>query len=94
MAGIIGYKGRVHVNVGQPLTDGFTTPEELAAAIDRSIHAQYRLFASNLLAADVDASDVTPEQRTQFEQRMAAMDPKWREIAKAMYAKPVENQRS
>ena len=93
VAGIIGYKGRVHVNVGQPLTDGFATPEELAAAIDQAIHAQYRLFASNLLAAGVDASDVTPEQRAQFEQRMAAMDPKWRDIAKATYAKPVENQR-
>jgi hypothetical protein len=92
VAGIIGYKGRVHVNVGKPLTDGFTTPEELAAVIDQAIHAQYRLFASNLLAAGVEASDVTPERRAQFEQRMAAMDPKWREIAKATYAKPVENQ--
>ena len=94
VAGIIGYKGRVHVSVGKPLTDGFETPEELAQVIDRAIHSQYRLFASNVLAAGEASADITAEQRAQFEQRMAAMDPKWRDIAKATYAKPVENQRS
>lgn len=94
VSGIIGYKGRVHVSVGKPLTEGFETPEELALAIDRAVHSQYRLFASNLLAADAASADITAEQRAQFEQRMAAMDPKWREIAKETYARPVENQRS
>ena len=93
VSGIVGYKGRVHVSIGQPLKDGFDTPEELAAQIDRAIHSQYRLFAANLLAAGETSADITAEQKEKFEQRLAAMDPKWRDIAKTTYAKPVENQR-
>lgn len=94
VSGIIGYKGRVHVSIGQPLNEGFENPEELAVAIDQAIHQQYRLFPSNLLAAGETAADVTPEQKAQFEQRMSAIDEKWRDIVKATYAKPVENQRA
>lgn len=93
VSGIIGYKGRVHVSIGKPLSEGFENPEELAVVIDKAIHQQYRLFASNLLAADMTDSSITPEQKQVFEQRMAAIDAKWREIVKATYAKPAINQR-
>jgi len=93
VSGIVGYKGRVHVSVGQPLTNGFETPEELAVVIDKAIHQQYRLFASNQLAAGMDNKEITAEQRRFFEQRMAGIDEKWRNIVNATYAKPAINQR-
>ena len=93
VSGIVGYKGRVHVSVGQPLTNGFETPEELAVVIDKAIHQQYRLFASNQLAAKMEDKDITAEQRRFFEQRMASIDEKWRNIVNATYAKPAINQR-
>lgn len=94
VSGIVGYKGRVHVSFGQPLTEGFENPEELAVEIDKAIHQQYRLFPSNILAAGKVQSDITADQKAQFEERMSAIDAKWRDIVKATYAKPVENQQA
>ena len=46
-------KGQVHVSIGNPLEGEYNTPEEVAAAIDREIHLNYRLFDTNYLAYDV-----------------------------------------
>ena len=90
VAGIVGFKGRVHVSLGKPLSGDYDSPEELAQAIDQAIHSQYRLFPSNLLAAG-QADGVTAEERQRFESRLAAMPSELRDTVRAMYAKPVEN---
>ena len=90
VAGIVGFKGRVHVSLGKPLSGDYDSPEELALAIDQAIHSQYRLFPSNLLAAG-QADGVTTEERQRFEARLALMPSELRETVRAMYAKPVEN---
>lgn len=92
VAGIVGYKGRVHVSFGQPIQQAFDTPEALAQAIDEAIHLQYRLFPSNLVAAGL-LDGVSAMEREKFEQRIAAMPTELQETARKMYAQPVHNWR-
>ena len=48
--GIVGDKGQIIVAFGEPLTAGFETADELAAAIDRQIISHYQLQAPHLIA--------------------------------------------
>jgi len=50
MKGLTGFKGHVHVHFGAPITDSPDSPRELADRIDREMHANYHLHASNLVA--------------------------------------------
>ena len=50
MKGLTGFKGHVHVHFGAPITDAPDNPKDLAARIDREMHANYHLHASNLVA--------------------------------------------
>lgn len=50
MKGLTQYKGHVHVHFGVPIDDAPENPKELAGLINREIHANYRLHASNLVA--------------------------------------------
>ena len=92
VSGIVGFKGRVHVSLGKPLDGDYESAEELAQAIDQAIHTQYRLFPTNLLAAG-EAVECDDEERQRFESRLAALPESVREHVRAMYARPVLNQR-
>ena len=48
--GILGYKGRIHVNFGQPVGEGFENADALAAEVDRQIFSHYQLFPTNIIA--------------------------------------------
>ncbi len=48
--GLTGFKGHVHVHFGVPISESADTPKELASVIDREMHANYHLHASNLVA--------------------------------------------
>lgn len=50
MKGLTGFKGHVHVHFGAPIADAEDNPKELAARIDREMHANYHLHTSNLVA--------------------------------------------
>ncbi|MGO1500652.1 MAG: lysophospholipid acyltransferase family protein [Marinobacter sp.] len=50
MKGLTEFKGHVHVHFGAPIIDSPENAKELAALIDREIHANYHLHAANLLA--------------------------------------------
>ncbi len=51
--GLKGFKGRVHVSFGTPLTDRlYSSPEEVANEIDRQIHLNYKLWPTNYFAYD------------------------------------------
>jgi hypothetical protein len=98
--GIAGDKGRVHVSFGTPLGAGFTTPEAVAAEVDRQVIAGYCLHPTNIFAYQmlnpgapalpatfsVEPGDCSREQ---FEQRIAAMPGPQRPYALAIYANAV-----
>ncbi|MGI9278637.1 MAG: 1-acyl-sn-glycerol-3-phosphate acyltransferase [Endozoicomonas sp.] len=52
VTGIEGYKGKVHVAFSTPLTDEYENANQVVEEVDRQIHQNYRLFASNLIAFD------------------------------------------
>ncbi|MFT5575712.1 MAG: hypothetical protein ACI89D_001231 [Bermanella sp.] len=103
--GISGQKGRVHVHFGEPLTADFTSPIEVAAAVDAQIIEQYRLQPSNIwaykqqcgnddwrrLPSEVltELGDLGDASRAAFEQRMATIPADFREKAVAIYANAV-----
>ncbi len=90
VGGINGYKGRVNIAAGKPLTGGFETPAELAALIDEFIYANYRIYPSCLLSAGV-AEGVSEEDRKKFGDRIEAIAPELRDYVKRMYAAPYFN---
>lgn len=50
MKGLTGFKGHVHVHFGVPIHDSPDSAKDLATRIDREMHANYHLHASNLMA--------------------------------------------
>lgn len=80
--GITGYKGRVHLCIGQPLAGSFADPDEMAAAVDRAIVGGMRVYPTHVLAirraggADAVCRDSAlaplPRVMRAFESRIAA----------------------
>lgn len=103
--GISGQKGKVHVHFGEPLTAEYTTPHEVAAAVDAQIVEEYRLQPSNIWAYEqqcgkddwrrlpdgvlTELGDLSETSRAAFEQRMASIPAGFRQKAVAIYANPV-----
>ena len=50
--GLREYKGNVHITFGDVLTGEWTSPDDVAAEIDRQIHAGYRLWPTNWFSYD------------------------------------------
>ena len=78
--GLTGYKGRVHIAFGKPLTDEHVDAKSVAAEADRQILGLYRLYPSNYLAMEQLLSE-QPEVdisgwRDQFEAAMLAAEEK------------------
>lgn len=87
--GIVGFKGAVNVSFAQPVTDDFTTPDELAKLIDQKIRANYKLYPINYLAANVDSSDISTADKELFVYKLASFNLRERELLKTMYAAPI-----
>lgn len=56
--GFVGYKGRVHVAFGEPVTNVVDSAEDLnadslAEAIDKQVYTNYKLFPSNIVACQI-----------------------------------------
>jgi hypothetical protein len=106
--GITGYKGRVHVNFGERVSDGFEDAKQLAQEMDRRILAGYRLFPVHHLAYDMwDGREATLEvpsvealfpadevagARRYWEQRLQECPAEQRPWLVLQYARPVLNQ--
>lgn len=90
IAGIIGYKGRICVRVGDPITDDFETPELLAEHIDNFIHKNYQLFPTNLVASGVEGN-ITEEDKAKFAKRYEGIQEEEKSILVNTYAKPYFN---
>lgn len=93
VGGINGYKGRVNIVAGEPLTGDFETPQELAETIDNFIYSNYAMFPSCLLSAGV-SEGVSEDEKAKFETRMSKIEPQLRDYVKKMYAAPYFNQQS
>ena len=88
-------KRQVHVSIGNPLEGEYNTPEEVAAAIDREIHLNYRLFDTNYLAYDVlEGGDRFKDHystldRNEFLSKFAHLSEDVRSFVLNTYANPV-----
>ena len=114
--GIFGYKGRVHYHCGTPINawinelQGLPKNEfygELARRMDREIHAGYRIYPSNYVAADLlsgkntFAGHYTAKDKQTFERYLQGQLDKiiipnrdeafLRERMLTMYANPLKN---
>ncbi|MBB5212066.1 1-acyl-sn-glycerol-3-phosphate acyltransferase [Microbulbifer hydrolyticus] len=103
--GVVGHKGHVHAAFGTPIEKDFNDVTALADEIDRQIIGNYVLHPTNLIAYQMIYGeapqlpvgyppkpwhpDEHQEIREKFEQRMAAIDERWRDKAIQGYANPV-----
>ena len=92
--GIVGFKGRVHVAFGQPLTDVPAEPEQLAALIDKEIWQQYRLYPINYLAAGVQHHSVDAHIAEIWQQRLQALPQGAIPLLCQLYAAPLLKQQA
>ncbi|TBU78321.1 1-acyl-sn-glycerol-3-phosphate acyltransferase [Phytopseudomonas daroniae] len=106
--GITGYKGRVHVHFGDPLTSGFEDAKQLAAITDAHILTGYRLFPVHYLAyamwSERDPQLEVPAAESLFDAaELAAAKQQWQQRLSncpseqqpylvLQYAMPVRNQ--
>lgn len=90
--GIVGYKGRVHVAFGKPLTSVPAEPEQFAALIDQQIWQQYRLFPVNYLAAGQQHASVDDAVIELWQQRLQALPAAAAPMLSALYAAPLVKQ--
>ncbi|WP_404418098.1 1-acyl-sn-glycerol-3-phosphate acyltransferase [Marinospirillum sp.] len=97
--GISGFKGRVQVAFGKPLTaEDMPTPDAAAKAVDEQIRRLYRLFPSNYLAlealdelGDIAVPEFDTATRAAFNEQLAACPQEYRKQWLTMYANPVKN---
>ncbi|WP_188151790.1 1-acyl-sn-glycerol-3-phosphate acyltransferase [Teredinibacter waterburyi] len=103
--GISGFKGAVHVAVGEVLDQEFDSPDEVAAALDLQIQANYVLHPSNCFAFEMlegrvpdvhigaDNQLFSSRDRSaslsQFKEHIALCNDKWKETLLRSYANPV-----
>ena len=98
-AGMSGWKGRVHLSFGEPLTEGdFQNDTEVAVAVDRQIHRIYRLFETHETAhrwlhecPEEDAPHWVPAS---LRDRIGRQPPELRPYILAQYANAVEAQQN
>jgi 1-acyl-sn-glycerol-3-phosphate acyltransferase len=94
IAGMNGFKGRVHVNFGRILGEGFSNPEAVAEAIDRQMTENYFLHPSNVIAArkrdpSIQIQQTVPEEKEkEFMGRLENCHEELREIILEIYANP------
>lgn len=88
--GIVGNKGRVNVAFGDVIDQAYATPDELAKEIDRQIHANYKLFPINLLAAGDESVDESV--KTRLAQKLSELPEGAHAFLVDSYANPVRNQ--
>ncbi|WP_375749776.1 1-acyl-sn-glycerol-3-phosphate acyltransferase [Vibrio sp. HN007] len=87
--GILGYKGKVHVAFGDVIDGDFETPELLAGEIDKQIHALYKLYPINLLAAEESNDVITDATKAALEEKLSVLPEAARNYLTDMYANPV-----
>ena len=105
--GFVGYKGRVQVNFGEPISQVSENADDLALEIDRQIHCLYQLFPTNILAWQMQGERETAtiellkqywpdenwaEAQDKFNAHLELMPEAQRELVINIYAAPVIKQ--
>ncbi len=88
--GIVGQKGKVVVTFGDVLSDGYDTPEELVAEIDRQIIGNYAIHPTNKAAAAIIESKGSTDSA--FSDYIKNCPEELRETVLSMYANPLMQQ--
>ncbi|RSD31495.1 1-acyl-sn-glycerol-3-phosphate acyltransferase [Vibrio pectenicida] len=87
--GIVGEKGRVHVAFGDVINSEFDSPEALAEEVDRQIHANYKLYPINELAAGNE--EVEQNIKDVLSSKMNQLPEEAQAHLLASYANPLKN---
>ncbi|OYW93976.1 MAG: glycerol acyltransferase [Pseudomonadales bacterium 32-61-5] len=106
--GITGYKGRVHIGFGTPITEVPEDARQLAAEIDRQILCGYRLFPVHYLAyriwdnqdpelaipslAELFSNEEIARAEAEWKRRLGACPIEHQPYLIQQYATPVRNQ--
>lgn len=97
MAGIKGFKGKVHYHFNAPMPPEYKNAKELVTAIDERIQHGYKLWATNFIAYDVIHNTNLFEQTySEFEKqrfflRFRRLSKQVRNILLEAYSNPVAN---
>ncbi len=97
LVGIKRPKGRIHVSFGKPLDGEYKNAKEVAEAIDRSIHLNYKFWPSNYAAFDIVHK--TDKYKSMYDRtyvdnflkRFERLPGDIKLIALKAYSKPLEN---
>lgn len=99
--GIKGYKGRVSIVAGEPISSNFSNVEELAYLIDSFIYSNYAMYPSILLAAErleyisketePRLAEISEEERVKFFNRVEEYPTNLQLRVLNMYAAPYVN---
>ncbi|SEK31255.1 Acyltransferase [Colwellia chukchiensis] len=88
--GLIGQKGRVHIEFCQPIQGDFADSKAIAAAIDKEIIGNYKLYDSNLVAhASLNQQAADSKVMAQLDKRMENLNAEQQRWLLTMYANPV-----
>ena len=88
--GIVGQKGKVVVTFGDVIKDGFETPEEFVAEVDRQIITNYAIQSTNEAALALQQG--LPSTDSSFSIYLERCPENLRETVLAMYANPLKQQ--
>jgi len=88
--GLVGQKGRVHIEFCQPIKGDYADSKTIAAAIDKEIIGNYKLYDSNLVAhAALNQQAADSTVLAQLNKRMENLTAEQRHWLLTMYANPV-----
>jgi 1-acyl-sn-glycerol-3-phosphate acyltransferase len=88
--GIIGNKGRIHIEFGSPLQGDFEDSKSVAIAIDQQIIRNYKLWDSNQVAHDkLTRKSVDAAKFSTLKDRMSELNEAQHRWLLTMYANPV-----
>ncbi|MFP4179731.1 MAG: 1-acyl-sn-glycerol-3-phosphate acyltransferase [Spirochaetaceae bacterium] len=100
LAGLKGFKGKVHYSFNEPIRGEFKDDKALAEVIDKKIQSGYKLWPTNFIAYDeVHNTDLFAQSYSQFEKqrfflRFRRLSDEVRKVLLESYANPVINKMS
>lgn len=88
--GLVGKKGHVHVEFGQPIKGDFADSKAIAAAIDEQVIGNYKLYDTNTAAhASLNQQDADADVLATLQTRMSGLNSEQQQKFLTMYANPV-----
>jgi len=88
--GLVGKKGQIHIEFGQPLSGEFEDSKAIAKAIDEQIISHYKLYESNQKAYEIiKDSEGNLDQPNPLSSRMEQLTAAQKKWLLTMYANPV-----